>query len=389
MFTSIRTTALTAHLFAGVASLTAFPAFAQQAPASTEAPMSEPPHTEAPTLAETPDSGTMKRADKGMLSVLKKLGDLDVRPTESRTVEEARAQPSPADAVKAVLKDNGKDPMAVMAAMKVSKKDMTYPTGGGTQPIRIYTPEGATASALPVIVYYHGGGWVIADIDTYEASAMALARKAGAIVASVEYRRAPENKFPAAHEDAFAAYKWVVSNAGQFGGDPGRLAVAGESAGGNMAANVAIMARDQHVQEPVHMLLVYPVTGTDTNTPSYVMNQNAMPLSKGSIGWFLDKTLSKPEDAKSPMLNLTTMVDLKGLPPATVITASIDPLMSDGKTLAEKLKAAGVETTYKNYEGVTHEFFGMGAVVADAAAAEDLAGHDLKAAFAKGDAKKQ
>src|SRR3954451_9918065 len=111
---------------------------------------------------------------------------------------------------------------------------------------------------MPVIVYYHGGVWVIADINTYEASAMALAKKARAIVVSVEYRHAPENKFPAAHEDAFAAYQWALKNAQQWGGDPTRVAVAGESAGGNLAANVAIMARDQNVQKPVHMLLVYP-----------------------------------------------------------------------------------------------------------------------------------
>ena len=211
---------------------------------------------------------------------------------------------------------------------------------------------------------------------------MALAKKSNAIVASVEYRRAPENKFPAAHQDSFAAYQWVLANAGQFGGDPARVAVAGESAGGNLAANVAIMARDQKVQLPVHMLLVYPVAGTDMNTPSYIANQNAMPLSKGAMGWFVDKVLATPDDAKSPMLNLTTAVDLKGLPPATVITDSIDPLMSEGAMLAEKLKAAGVATTYKNYEGVTHEFFGMDAVVPEAEAAEDLAAHDLRVAFA-------
>ncbi len=350
--------------------------------------MLEPGLSTVATVAETPDSGTMKRADKDMLAVLKKLGELGAKPIESRSVEEARTQPTPADAVKAVLKDEGKDPMALMAAMKVSKKDMTYPTASGTQPIRIYTPEGAGSATLPVIVYYHGGGWVIADIDTYEASAMALAKKANAIVASVEYRHAPENKFPAAHEDAFAAYKWVLANAGQFGGDPARLAVAGESAGGNLATNVAIMARDGNVQRPVHMLIVYPVAGTDMTTPSYIANQNAMPLSKGAMGWFIDKTLAKPEDAKSPMLNLTTLADLKGLPSATVITDSIDPLMSEGKMLAEKLKAAGVSTTYKNYEGVTHEFFGMGAVVSDAEAAEDVAAHDLKEAFAKAATKK-
>ncbi len=380
---SLRSSAVAVCLLAGVAIVAAPAAWAQPAPAPApaDAPVLEPGYSTVATVAETPDSGTMKRADKDMLAVLKKLGELDAKPIESRSVAEARAQPTPADAVKAVLKDRAKDPVALMAAMKVSKKDVTYPTAGGTQALRLYTPENAGAGPLPVIVYYHGGGWVIADIDTYEASAMALAKKSNAIVASVEYRRAPENKFPAAHQDAFAAYQWVLANAGQFGGDPARVAVAGESAGGNLAANVAIMARDQKVQQPVHMLIVYPVAGTDMTTPSYIANQNAMPLSKGAMGWFVDKVLATPDDAKSPMLNLTTMADLKGLPSATVITDSIDPLMSEGKMLADKLKAAGVTTTYKNYDGVTHEFFGMGAVVPQAEAAEDLAAQDLKASF--------
>ena len=389
MTTAFRTSAFLASLMAGTALLVAPAAWAQTATASTpapatampDAPVVEPAFSTVATVAETPDSGTMKRADKDMGAVLKKLGDLGVKPIESRSVEEARAQPTPADAVQAVLKDEGKDPATLMVAMKVSKKDMTYPTAGGTQQVRIYTPEGAGSGPLPVIVYYHGGGWVIATVDTYEASAMALAKKAKAIVASVEYRHAPENKFPAAHEDALAAYKWALANAAQFGGDPARVAVAGESAGGNLAANVAIMARDGNMQKPVHMLLVYPVSGTDMNTPSYIQNQNAMPLSKGAMGWFVDKTLAKPDDAKSPMLNLTTMVDLKGLPSATVITDSIDPLMSEGKMLAEKLKAAGVPTTYKNYEGVTHEFFGMAPVVSDAEKAQDVAAQDLREAF--------
>ena len=360
---------LAAHLLAGVAFT---------APAWAQAPA---PQTVPEMVAESPDSGTMKRADKDMLRVLDTMQELGVKPIESRTVEEARTQPSPADAVKAILKAESKDPMAMVAAMKVSKKDMTYPTAGGTQPIRIYTPEGGNSGSMPVIVYYHGGGWVIANLDTYEASAMALAKKTNAVVASVEYRHAPENKFPAAHEDAFAAYKWVLASAGQFGGDPAKVAVAGESAGGNLAANVAIMARDGNVQAPVHMLLVYPVAGTDLTTPSYVANQNAMPLSKAAIGWFVDKTLAKPEDAKSPMLNLTTMADVKGLPPATVINAEIDPLFSDGGMLVEKLKAAGVKTTHHTYKGVTHEFFGLDAVVADARTAQDTAARELKTAF--------
>ena len=390
MTTVFRTSALLAGLMAGTALLAASAAWAQTttplahtaADPMPDAPVVEPAFSTGATVAETPDSGTMKRAVKDMATVLKKLGDLGVKPIESRSVEEARTQPSPADAVKAVLKDEGKDPAALMAAMKVAKKDMTYPTAGGTQLIRIYTPDAAGPGPLPVIVYYHGGGWVIATVDTYEASAMALAKKANAIVASVEYRHAPENKFPAAHEDAFAAYKWALANAVQFGGDPARVAVAGESAGGNLAANVAVMARDANVQKPSHMLLVYPVAGTDMNTSSYIQNQNAMPLSKGAMGWFVDKTLAKPDDAKSPMLNLTTMVDLKGLPSATVITDGIDPLMSEGKMLAEKLKAAGVPTTYRNYEGVTHEFFGMAPVVSDSEKAQDVAAQNLRDAFA-------
>lgn len=364
---------LAMQLLAGVALTTASAAWAQ-------APV---PETVPAMVAENPDSGTMKRADKDMLRVLETMSALGAKPIESRTVEEARTQPSPGDAVKAILKAEGKDSAAMMAAMKVSKKDMIYPTADGTQPVRIYTPEGAGSGPMPVIVYYHGGGWVIANLDTYESSAIALAKKANAVVVSVEYRHAPENKFPAAHEDAFAAYKWVLSNANQFGGDAAKVAVAGESAGGNLAANVAIMARDGKVQMPVHMVLVYPVAGTDMSTPSYIANQNAMPLSKGAMGWFFDKTLAKPEDAKNPMLNLTTIADLKGLPPATVINAEIDPLLSDGTMLVDKLKAAGVKTMHVTYKGVTHEFFGLDAVVADAKAAQDVAARDLKAAFAK------
>lgn len=219
---------LAASFLSGLA-LASSPVAWAQAPALQTVPLS---------VAESPDSGTMKRADKDMLRVLQTMQQLGVKPIESRTVEEARTQPTPGDAAKAILKAGGKDPVALMAAMKVSKKDMTYPVSGGTQPVRVYTPENAGSGALPVIVYYHGGGWVIADLDTYEASAMALAKKANAIVVSVEYRHAPENKFPAAHEDAFAAYKWVLANAGQFGGDAAKLAVAGESAGGNLASTL-------------------------------------------------------------------------------------------------------------------------------------------------------
>jgi len=333
--------------------------------------------------AASQDSGTMQRADKeDMRPVLMKLQELGAKPIGTQSVEETRKGPTPADAVMAVLKDQGKDPQALMAQMNVNKQDMSYPTGGGQQPVRIYTPGGqAPQSGWPVIVYYHGGGWVIANLDTYEASAMALASKANAIVVSVEYRHAPENKFPAAHEDAFAAYRWVLDNAQQFGGDRSRVAIAGESAGGNLALNTAIAARDQNMQPPEHMLLVYPVAGTNLDTPSYKENANAIPLSRQAMQWFFDNTVSNPADLEDPRLDLVGRANLQGLPSATVITAEIDPLRSEGKSLADKLKAAGSSVTYQNQDGVTHEFFGMAAVLDDAERAQALAVRELKRAL--------
>lgn len=337
-----------------------------------------------PAASQEPDAAavhTLQRADKeDMRPVIEKLIELGAKPVEQLTVEQARAQPTPADAVMAVLKDQGKDPAALMAALKIDKKDMSYETGGGTQAIRIYTPQGAKGP-LPVIVFYHGGGWVIADIDTYESSAMALASKTNAIVASVEYRKGPEHKFPAAHDDAFAAYKWVLKNAASFNGDTAKLALAGESAGGNMAMTTAIMARDQSVQLPQHILAVYPVAGTDLNTPSYKEHGKALPLSKAGIEWFVDKYLGSPADKESPLLNLYAKADLKGLPPVTIINAEIDPLLSDGELLEKALRAAGVQVTREVHTGVTHEFFGMDAVLDDAKRAQETAVNHLKTAF--------
>ena len=366
----LKSTSVSAAALLSCVLLSAPPAFAQSAFPPAEVPSAQS------------DSGTMKRADQDMARVLKKLMDLGAKPIGTMSVEETRNQPQPADAVKAVMKDDGKDPMTVMTAMKVDKKDMTYPVfGGETQPIRIYTPEGRSSSPRPVIVYYHGGGFVIATIDTYEASAMALAHKTGAIVVSAEYRHAPENKAPAAHEDAMAAYKWVLTNAPSFGGDATRIAVAGESAGGNLAANVAITARDELIQEPAHMLLVYPVAGTNLQTPSYKENANAMPLSLLALEWFYKNSIKSEQDLQSPMLDLVGRANLKGLPPATIINAEIDPLESEGRQLATKLREAGVKVTHEVYKGVTHEFFGMAPLIADAEKAQDLAARELKAAF--------
>ncbi len=310
-----------------------------------------------------------------MQSVLDALATLGGKPIETLDPLVARTQPTPTDAVKVVLtKKLGKAP-APEAVAKVD--DKTY--GDAKIPMRIYTPKGT--GPFPVIVYFHGGGWVIANLDVYDAAPRALANATGAIVVSASYRQAPAYRFPAAHEDAFTAYKWVADNAASFGGDPMRLAVAGESAGGNLAINTAIRARDEKVTAPVHMLLVYPVAGSDMTTPSYVANADAKPLNKPMMEWFVKHVFKTPDGAKDKRIDLAKRTDLAGLPPATVITAEIDPLRSEGQALAKALTAAGVKVDAADYAGVTHEFFGMGAVVADAKAAQQRAAANLKGAF--------
>ena len=317
----------------------------------------------------------MASVDDDMGQVLAELQALGAKPIATLTAAEARKQPTPADAVKALLKKQGKstEPEAVA---KVQER--AIPSAGGKIPVRIYTPH--ATGALPVIVYYHGGGFVIASNDVYDATPRALANGANAIVVSVEYRKAPENRFPAAHDDAYAAYRWVTKNAGSIGGDPKRIAVAGESAGGNLAENVAILARDQRERQPLHVLLVYPVASSNMSSDSYAKYRDAKPLNKAMMGWFTDQYFRSPADAQDPRINLVA-AKLSGLPETTIINAEIDPLLSDGKLLAESLKAAEVSVTQKTYAGVTHEFFGMGAVVSDAKAAMDFASKRLKSAF--------
>ncbi|WP_182084895.1 alpha/beta hydrolase [Aureimonas sp. ME7] len=312
-----------------------------------------------------------------MKSILDKLVDLGAKPIGTLSVEQTRAQPTPADAVMAVMKDKSIAPDPMAAAIKT--RDIKIPGAGGEVDARVYTPPGS--GPFPLVVYYHGGGWVIADIDTYDASARSLAAGSKAVVVSVDYRHAPEHKFPAAHEDAFAAYKWIVEHSGEMNADATRIAVAGESAGGNLATNVAIMARDAKITQPIHQLLVYPVAGNDMMTPSYQENAEAQPLSKPAMEWFVSNVFADKSQTADKRLNLVGRTDLQGLPPATIINAQIDPLRSEGEAYAEKLKAAGVATEQKTYEGATHEFFGMGTVVPQAKEAMTMATERLTAAF--------
>ncbi len=313
-----------------------------------------------------------------MQAVLDQLAALGPKPIETLTAAEARKQPTPAPAAKAVMAKEGKPTKPDASVVTV---DRTIPGAAGPMPTRIYTPAGATAS-LPVIVYYHGGGWVIANKDVYDGGARALSKMANAIMVSIDYRLAPEHKFPAAHEDAFAAYQWALKNAGSIKGDPTRIALAGESAGGNLALATAMTARDKGLKLPVAVIAVYPVAGSDTTTASYVENANAKPLNRAMMGWFVRQVIRSPADLKDPRIDLVH-ANLTGLPPVTIVAAQIDPLRSEGEMLAKHLKDAGVTVDRKQYDGAAHEFFGMGMVVDKARDAEQYAADALTRAFGK------
>ncbi|PZQ59859.1 MAG: lipase [Sphingomonas taxi] len=313
-----------------------------------------------------------------MQVVLDQLALLGTKPIETLTPVEARIQPSAADAAKAAMRKAG---ISTAPDPAVTTQDLPY----GSDPMqfaRIYKPGAAAGmgAALPVIVYYHGGGWVIADVNTYDATPRLLSKQLNAIVVSVEYRHAPEAKFPAQHEDAAAAYRWVLQNAASWGGDPARIALAGESAGGNLAVATAIYARDNGLTKPLHILSVYPIANSDMTLPSRRDSFNAKPLNTPMLGWFGHYYATSPADMQDPRLNLVG-ANLRGLPPTTIVNAQIDPLRSDGETLAQAMRGAGVRVEQRTFAGVTHEFFGMGQIVRGAYDANLYAVARMKTAF--------
>jgi len=324
---------------------------------------------------------TSHSVEPQMQRVLDQLAALHGEPVENLDATAARAQPSPADAVAALLREQSRSTAPESLVPGVRSVDRRVPGAAGPLPARVYTPAGA--GPFPVIVYFHGGGWVIADKDTYDAGARGLCATASAVVVSVDYRRAPEHRFPAAWDDALAAFEWVAGHAREFNANPGQIALAGESAGGNLAIATAIAVRNRGNSPVAAVLAVYPVaqTGND-ETESYDDSAQAKPLNKPMIAWFLDKLLGKPEDKSDTRLDLIN-ADLVGLPPVTIINAEIDPLRSDGEMLEAALKEAGVEVERKVYTGVTHEFFGMAAVLDKAREAQHFAGDRLKHAFGR------
>ena len=260
-------------------------------------------------------------------------------------------------------------------------EDRTIPGPDGELPVRIYWPEGT--GPFPIVVFFHGGGWVICDLDTHDGQARSLCKGAGAVVVSVDYRLAPEHSFPAGPEDCYAATCWAAENAGEIDGDASRIAVAGDSAGGNLSAVVALMARDRGGPALSFQLLIYPVTNHDFTTASYVENATGYFLTTSSMQWFWRQYLKDPTDAHNPYAAPMQAEDLSGLPPALCITAEFDPLRDEGEAYAARLREAGVAVTTSRYDGVIHGFFGMGALIERANDAVDEACAALRAALAR------
>ena len=313
--------------------------------------------------------------DPQMQAVLDAFAEFHAPPPNTVSVEVARAGPTPADAVKKLLISKGKDPAPQAVG---SVRDLKIPGPAGDIQARCYVPAGD--GPFPVLVYFHGGGWVIANLDTYDSSARALSAAAECIVVSSHYRQAPEHPYPAAHEDAVAATRWVMANAEKLGGDPARVAIAGESAGGNLATTTCLECIQQGWPVPIHQLLVYPIAGASFDTPSYREHADAKPLSRDMMIWFWDQYVPNEAMRGEPYAS-PLHADLTGMPPATVVTAEIDPLCSEGEAYADRLRAAGVAVNARRFEGVTHEFFGMAAVVDKAGDAVMFAAGDLRRAF--------
>jgi len=266
------------------------------------------------------------------------------------------------------------------AGPEVSRVEMREAEGpAGKIPVRIYWPAGDALK--PGLVFFHGGGFVVCDLDSHDATCRELANGADCVVVSVDYRLAPEAQFPAAPEDCYAATEWVSREATALGIDTTRIAVAGDSAGGNLAAVVAIMSRDRGGPSLIHQLLIYPVTNHRFDTASYKDNGSGYFLSATMMRWFWHHYLESEADGENPLASPLRARDLSGLPAATVVTAEYDPLRDEGRDYAVRLEQAGVSTTHTDYPGVFHGFFGMTAQIPRARQAVQEACDELRNAF--------
>ena len=303
-------------------------------------------------------------------ALLDQLASLGGQPLSSMGVAEARRM------------------MEMMSAMRgtpvevASVVDRRVPGPQGEIPVRVYTPNGS--APLPLLVYFHGGGWVLGSLETHDGVCRSLAAGAGCVVVSVDYRLAPEHCYPAAAEDCFAATQWAHTHAAELGADAKRIAVGGDSAGGNLAAVVAQMARDSGAPGLVFQLLIYPATDAAYDTASYHDNATGYLLTTDDMRWFWGHYLGDaPARAAEPYCSPLRAGSLAGLPPALVITAEFDPLRDEGEAYGAQLEEAGVPARLTRYDGLIHGFFGMGSLIDQANAAVKEACGNLRLAFAR------
>lgn len=291
------------------------------------------------------DGRTLNRQVQLMLSVSSKLG-LDMT-ERSGTVESRRAD----------LARAARLGMPLRQGIHVTNRRIPGPAGG--IPIRLYRRLGLT-DECPAIVFLHGGGWVTGDLDTHDGSCRLLASESDCQVISVDYRLAPEHPFPAAVDDAVAAYRWAHHNSGELSIEPGRIGVMGDSAGGNLAAVIAQVTSDTDVPPPTAQCLVYPGTDMLMREQSHQTFADGFFLSRESMLWYRDQYVKDPLDWTSPLVSPIERDDLSGLAPALIFTAGFDPLRDEGRRYGERLADAGVPVRYRCYDDMVHGFFGMG-----------------------------
>jgi acetyl esterase len=306
--------------------------------------------------------------DPQVQQLLDRYAALGIRPVNELTPAEARAQ----------MTLRQVPPEARPSVARVF--DRTIPGPAGPIPIRVYAAGEDTL--LPVVAFFHGSGFVVGGLESHDAICRALARASGCLIASVDYRLAPEHPYPAAAEDCYAATQWIAENAAELGGDGTRLAAAGDSAGGNLAAVVPLMARDRSTPPIAFQLLIYPVLDHRFETPSYRENSTGYGLTREAMHWYWQQYLPDPAHGAEPYASPLRAEDLRGLPPALVITAEYDVLRDEGAAYAERLRAAGVPVQYSRYAGMNHGFFGAFLAVDRARDAVAEAGEALRAALA-------
>lgn len=240
-------------------------------------------------------------------------------------------------------------------------EDIRIPGPDTEIPVRVYTPR--SAEPRPGLVFFHGGGWVLCNLETHDVACRAISRRSGAAVVSVDYRLAPEHRFPAAVDDCYAALDWTAANARSLGVDRSRIYVGGDSAGGNLAAVVALKSRDEKGPAIAGQAMVYPVTNLASfDTPSYEEFADGYQLTRASMEWFRNHYLREPEDGLHPYASPLLAPDLSGLPPALVLTAECDPLRDEAEAFAARLETAGVAVAHTRYEGMIHPFFSLSGV---------------------------